>query len=302
MIYTDGFRLNENRQEILTSLSDDFPYTCLDVTLDRLIGRSWHWHTALEIDYVASGTLCLQTPEHSFLLQPGDAIFLNTQVIHDARSQEDGKTCRLYAQMFDSVFLSGMYGSRLERSYLQPILDCAPLDAWVFRADNPSDFPAISAILKLIRLNQDEGFGGEFRIRSALSELWCLLLQATGGFRSANLPSGSQIADSERLRSMVSFVHAHYMEDITVRDIADSAGISVRGCSRCFQRAIGASPLAFLNKHRLRIAAQMLKSTNSSVLEISESCGFSSVSYFGKAFREMFGCTPLQYRKGAAAR
>ena len=88
MIYTDEFRLNENRQEILTSLSDDFPYTCLDVTLDRLIGRSWHWHTALELDYVASGNMCLQTPEHTFLLKPGDAIFINTQVIHDARSDE----------------------------------------------------------------------------------------------------------------------------------------------------------------------------------------------------------------------
>ena len=94
MIYTDEFRLNENRQEILTSLSDDFPYTCLDVTLDRLIGRSWHWHTALELDYVASGNMYLQTPEHTFLLKPGDAIFINTQVIHDARSDEDSKTRR----------------------------------------------------------------------------------------------------------------------------------------------------------------------------------------------------------------
>lgn len=298
MIYTDEFRLNENRQEILTSLSDDFPYTCLDVTLDRLIGRSWHWHTALELDYVAAGNMCLQTPEHTFLLKPGDAIFINTQVIHDARSDEDSKTCRLYAQMFDSVFLSGMYGSRLERKYLRPILDCAPLDAWVFRAGNPPDFPAISAILKLIHLNHAGNLGEEFAIRSVLSEFWCTLLGSTSHFRSENLPSGSQTADSERLRSMVSFVHAHYMEDITVRDVADSAGISVRGCSRCFQRSLGTSPLAFLNKHRLRIAAQMLRNTNSSVLEISESCGFSSVSYFGKAFREMFGCTPLQYRKG----
>lgn len=47
MIVSDEFRLNENRQEILSSLSDDFPYTCLEVELDHLIGRSWHWHTAL---------------------------------------------------------------------------------------------------------------------------------------------------------------------------------------------------------------------------------------------------------------
>ncbi len=298
MIYSEEFRLNENRQEILTSLSDDFPYTCLDVTLDHISGRGWHWHTALEIDYIVSGALCLQTPEHTCVLNPGDAVFLNSQVIHDARAQAADGHCRLYAQMFDPVFLSGMYGSHLERKYLQPILNCQSLDIWVCRADHRETLPILSAILKLIHLNQYEDFGCEFRIRSVLSELWCLLLDATREFRSENLPTQSRTADFERLRHMVSFIHAHYMEDIQVQDIAKNAGISSRGASRCFQRAIGTSPSAFLNKYRLRIAAQMLQNTSESVLSISESCGFSSVSYFGKAFRDMFGCTPLQYRKG----
>lgn len=296
MIVSDEFRLNENRQEILSSLSDDFPYTCLEVELDHLIGRSWHWHTALEIDYVMSGTYCLQTPDHTFLLHPGDVAFINSQVIHDARAQEDN--CRLYAQMFDSMFLSGMYGSRMERKYLHPVLNCQPLDVWVFRADNAEDFPAISAVMELIHLNRAGEFDCEFRIRSLLSELWCILLNATDDFRSQKFSSGSRAADAEKLRTMVSFIHARYMEDIQVSDIAQSAGISSRGCSRCFQRAIGTSPMSFLNRHRLRIAAQMLRNTDSSVLDISERCGFSSVSYFGKLFREMFGCTPLRYRKG----
>lgn len=298
MIVSDEFRLNENRQEILSSLSEDFPYTCLEVELDHLIGRSWHWHTALEIDYVMSGTYCLQTPDHTFLLHPGNVAFINSQVIHDARAQED--QCRLYAQMFDSVFLSGMYGSRMERKYLQPVLNCQPLDVWIFRADNAEDFPIISAVMKLIHLNRTGDFNAEFRIRSLLSELWCMLLKATEDFRSQNFSSGSRAADAEKLRTMVSFIHTRYMEDIQVSDIAKSAGISSRGCSRCFQRAMGTSPMSFLNKHRLRIAAQMLRNTDSSVLDISESCGFSSVSYFGKLFREMFGCTPLRYRKGEA--
>ena len=229
-IYSGEFRLNENRQEILTSLSEDFPYTCLEVELDNLIGRSWHWHTALEIDYVGSGTLCLQTPEHSLILRAGDAVFINSQVIHDARAQIQGQNCRLYAQMFDPVFLSGMYGSRLERKYLHPILNCQPLDTWIFHGDCAEDFPAIAYVLKLIHLNHSDRFGEEFMIRSVLGELWCLLLEATEDFRKENVSAGSRMADAERLRSMVSFIHAHYMENIQVRDIAESVGISARGC------------------------------------------------------------------------
>jgi len=47
------------------------------------------------------------------------------------------------------------------------------------------------------------------------------------------------------------------------------------------------------------MAAEMLLSTKSSILEISENCGFNSAAYFSKLFSEAMGCTPHQYRTGA---
>ena len=46
------------------------------------------------------------------------------------------------------------------------------------------------------------------------------------------------------------------------------------------------------------MAAEKLLTTAETVTEVSENCGFSSVSYFSKAFRLKMGCTPLEYRKG----
>lgn len=43
---------------------------------------------------------------------------------------------------------------------------------------------------------------------------------------------------------------------------------------------------------------QLLSHTNMSITKISENCGFSSLSYFGKVFRVLMGCTPGKYRSG----
>jgi len=45
------------------------------------------------------------------------------------------------------------------------------------------------------------------------------------------------------------------------------------------------------------MAADLLSGTAKSIIEISEECGFSSPSYFGKVFKESMGCTPKEYRE-----
>lgn len=54
----------------------------------------------------------------------------------------------------------------------------------------------------------------------------------------------------------------------------------------------------YVNFYRIQIALEMLTSTTRTITEISEMCGFSSLSYFGKVFRQHTGVTPVQYRSG----
>lgn len=295
MIVKDKFTLDDNRREKLTSLEEDYPYVCLDVTLDKLLGRSWHWHNAFEIDLILDGEMELTTTQKTLRLYPGDIVFINSCILHDARAFSLKKDCRLYAQLFEPVFLSGMFESRLEKNYIRPILGCPALDVWVFRKGQDKDMADL--ILKLIHINETEPVGSGLLVRSGLSELWCILLQRTMDFRQEKNRQDGPSADTERLRTMIHFIRDHFMDEIRVADIAQSANISLRECHRCFQRNIGVSPNAFLTDYRLRISAHMLKGTDSGVAKISSDCGFASQSYFAKLFKDMFGCTPLEYRK-----
>lgn len=88
------------------------------------------------------------------------------------------------------------------------------------------------------------------------------------------------------------YVQEHYMEQITVENIARAANIGKRECSRCFQRSIRMTPWSYLRDFRVQAAARMLLRTSDTVTEIGEKCGFRSDSYFVKAFRESLNMTP----------
>ncbi len=294
MICSSEFQLDRNKREIFPSYSEDFPYVCMAASLNYFIGRGWHWHPAFEIDYVLDGSLDLRTPDGRITLSKGDAVFINSNVMHDAHSASRDKNCEIYAILFGDHFLSGMYGSIYEKKYIFPVSNCRELSAFRIRPDCPENIHMIETFLKTVEITEKEGFGYEFEVRSAVSRLWCLLFEATAQLREHRDTRGN--ADSERLKDMLQYIHEHYMDKIAIRHIAGAANISDRECCRCFRRCLNTSPVSYLNDYRVTMAAKLLLHTADSIQNICSACGFSSSSYFGRQFRHTMGCTPREYR------
>jgi AraC-like DNA-binding protein len=53
----------------------------------------------------------------------------------------------------------------------------------------------------------------------------------------------------------------------------------------------------YILKTRIAMAKELLCEADMSVTEISESCGFSSISYFSRTFKNETGMSPLKYKK-----
>ena len=67
---------------------------------------------------------------------------------------------------------------------------------------------------------------------------------------------------------------------------------------RKIQSATGQKPTEFIRTIRLRRAAELLREGRLSITEITYDTGFSSVSYFSRCFRAMYGVSPTQWGKG----
>ena len=68
---------------------------------------------------------------------------------------------------------------------------------------------------------------------------------------------------------------------------------------RKIQSATGQKPTEFIRTIRLRRAAELLREGRMTVTEVSYATGFSSVSYFSRCFRAMFGTAPTNFSKMA---
>ena len=78
-----------------------------------------------------------------------------------------------------------------------------------------------------------------------------------------------------------------------------SASISPSECLRCFHDMIGTTPNQYLRDQRAQRAAELLCGTGLRVTEIAMQCGFQDASYFARAFRQVYGCGPTEYRRKA---
>ncbi len=94
-----------------------------------------------------------------------------------------------------------------------------------------------------------------------------------------------------------SFIHDHYREPLTLRDIADWLGISQVYLCKLFSEELGMGTIQFLRKTRIEQACLLLLSTNMRINDISDAVGFADSKSFFSAFKSQMGITPTQYKK-----
>ena len=90
---------------------------------------------------------------------------------------------------------------------------------------------------------------------------------------------------------MIRYIQNNYTESISLKQLAQTANICEREVQRSFRNVIRQSPIQYLIHYRIEKACHMLDSGEQSIIDICNSCGFSSPSYFTKTFKSIMGCT-----------
>ena len=103
--------------------------------------------------------------------------------------------------------------------------------------------------------------------------------------------------DRISVNKVISFMHAHYGEKLTVADMAAVASVSASHFARLFRKETGTAPMEYFHRIRLDIAKRMLRAGDASLTEIAIKCGFNSSSYFSTCFSRSFNMTPSEFRK-----
>lgn len=106
----------------------------------------------------------------------------------------------------------------------------------------------------------------------------------------------TDVPENSNIRSIKSYIKAHYSENITLDDIAEASYLSPGYASRLFKKAHNTSIMEYLVKVRMDEAKKMLHNPRYLIDDIAEKVGYQDSSYFTKVFKKYEGLTPTQYK------
>lgn len=288
--------IDQHMREQIPHEGDLFPISFFENELSELPGREGplHWHPDFEIAKAEISTLDYQVGQRHILLQAGDSLLVNRNLLHSVRQVAGERPDSMPVMVFSAALIAPET-STIYQKYIAPIADCDSLPFVVFRRQE--------GWCDEIRRLVDDIFTNlkwqrscyEMAVQRDLSRLFELLFCHFDALPKCQA-TRIQLRTQVRVQKMLAYMYAHYAEPITFADIAKAASISRSEAARCFHEYMDCSPVNVLIRYRLQTAHRLLHDTSLTVQEISLACGFRSANYFSRQFRQIYGYTPGQAR------
>ncbi|WP_040712637.1 AraC family transcriptional regulator [Paenibacillus curdlanolyticus] len=134
--------------------------------------------------------------------------------------------------------------------------------------------------------------GGDLLQQATLYELLATLIRLA--------PAEQQAPDArkpreEYVRQAADFIHRHYDEEVTIRQLSEYLGLDRKYVATLFREALGMPPQQYLLHYRMEKAKELLRSTGLSVTETARSVGYKDALLFSRMFKKVVGVAPSHY-------
>ena len=102
---------------------------------------------------------------------------------------------------------------------------------------------------------------------------------------------------SDSIKPALSYIENHYSENISLDDLARTAGFNKRYFCKIFKSLTTKTPIEYLNLYRINIAKKMLLDNYTrSVSEVAYACGYNDSAYFIRIFKKTLNTTPAKFQ------
>ena len=119
----------------------------------------------------------------------------------------------------------------------------------------------------------------------------------TAGVATIAAQEGSGIWTESRLAPAMAFISERYHEPVSIRDMAQTCGLSIGSFHRQFRETYLCTPHTYVRQLRVRMSCHALVFSRRPIAAIAVDHGFSDQSHFTKEFRRIMGETPKSYRR-----
>ena len=280
--FPDGFRILQGRQEYITYME----HSSIRVWPSNVAAHfDHHMHSAVEIILPDRGVSAYYLQDEVYQVKPGEILIIPSGCLHALTESPETQRYLLLFEPTPLMSLRDIPG-------MNPLLQ-KPI---YLHGDTDVQRQAKALLRQVVDCYLVREPMWNTQCYSYLLQLYALLgrqyLRATAPQQYVERRS----IDPAIMNSAMTYINEHYMDDISLEDVALFAGFSKYYFSRMFKQFSGLPFSEYLTRKRLNVASDLLVRTNQPIREIAVSSGFGSTATFNRTFREHKNCTPSQFR------
>lgn len=238
-----------------------------------------HWHRSLEISLIENIEVFVRIGDKETCVI-NDFTCINSGVVHSLRAGEihDDSSCIILLISYEFI------------KYYYPDIDSCSFDLSLHK-----DHTSLKQLYYRLRdLYQQQNDYTYLSMTACVLEILNILLT------SYQIPTfhteKKSVRKQNQIKEVLTFIHTHYQEDISLQDLADLFHVSKEYFSRQFHRYVGKTFRDYLADYRLYKAYEDVIHSDLTIQEIALRHGFSNVRSFIKLFSETYHDTPMRYR------
>lgn len=252
--------------ETKRSINRNYIYTQDDENLSFVS----HVHNSYEFITVLDGELECSVYHDSFILKPGMAMLVLPNHVHGYNTN---KYSRSFLCVFSNDYVTDFYNEIKNGSWGK--------GNGVYAVFDYADRGEIE-LLKDAKTNK-------FILNS-------ILYSFCGRAYSSMIKNVETGKDEELTIKLLYYIQQNYDKSISLKQIANEMGYNYTYLSNVFNKIFGCGFSKFVNRFRSDNAAELLRTTNQSMVQISNICGYESIRNFNEQFKQDYGVTPTEYR------
>lgn len=254
-----------------------------------------HWHNEIEMVIIEDGECDCMINLENYKAYKGDIIIIKPLTLHSLTTPR-GKTMDWNTIIFDLNILKSAITDGCLIKYFAPILNNEHELPKIIKKSSLGYDEILNCLKDIISTYSNKETAFELELKAKLFHLFALFYKYELVVKNSSKKEIS--TDTEyKIKSILNYIQEHYSENITIEDLSNISSFSEYHFMKFFKKHIGMTSVEYINNYRLERSAQLLSSTDKSIMEVSMDVGFNNVSYFNKLFKTKYKLTPKEFRR-----
>jgi len=259
----------------------------------KSIPFEWHYNSEYEL------TLTLNSRGQRFIgdnvssYDDGDLVLIGPKIPHTWCSRQDvtpGEMHQALVLWFSDEFVKGI---------VQPHAEFRPILKLLAKSSRALTFSEGVRKKAQFIIREMPAQGAGERLLGLLKVLLLLASDTRATFLTsvANQSESFPLPTEERIGKVISYLHAHYREEIPISRLTRMAALSRSSLHRLFKLQTRMTITQYVAQLRVGNACALLLNSEKPISILAEEVGYSSVAHFNRQFKALKNQTPREFRQ-----